>query len=66
MIVARRFNAGADAKFDKVPKGRLNSRHILRQFVRPLRVQHQRAPTPDHTGASGKTLAVSGRHRATE
>jgi hypothetical protein len=29
MIVARRFNAGADAEIDKVPKGRLNCRHVL-------------------------------------
>ena len=63
MIVARRFNAGHEAEFDKVPKGRLNGRHVLREFVLPLRVQHQRAPPSDHSRASGETLAVSGRHR---
>jgi hypothetical protein len=29
MIVARRFNAGADAEYGKVLKGRLNCRHVL-------------------------------------
>jgi hypothetical protein len=65
MIIARRFNAGSEAGFDIVPKGRLNGAHVLCQFLFPWRVQHQRAPPPDHAPASGETLAVYGAHRAT-
>jgi hypothetical protein len=36
MIIARRFNAGYEGEFDKVPKGRLNGTHVLRQFLLPL------------------------------
>jgi hypothetical protein len=32
MIIARRFNAGSEAGFDIVPKGRLNGAPVLRQF----------------------------------
>jgi hypothetical protein len=44
MIVARRFNAGFDAEFDKVPKGRLNG---PRHFGISLGAQHQIALSVD-------------------
>ena len=49
-----------------VPKGRLIITHVLCEFLSPLRIQHQRAPTFHHRCAQAKTLAVSGRHRAKE
>jgi hypothetical protein len=53
MIIARRFNAGSEAEFEKVPKGRMNGPQVLGQFLLPWRVQHQRAPQPDHLCVSG-------------
>jgi hypothetical protein len=44
MIIARRFNAGSEAEFEKVPKGRMKGPQVLGQFLLPLRVQHQRTP----------------------
>ena len=52
-----------DSRVAPVPKGRLNMSYVLREFVFPLRFQHQGMPASDPQTVAGKTLALPRRHR---